>query len=1042
MRLPLTLGLLLTVCAGCDLGQSLFCPPYSAEVVNNGLDDDCDGATDECGLDADCDDARACTQDACLASGLCQHEPVAGNPACQDGDDNPCTEGRCQQGACAATALADGSACPDDGNVCSLDLCSAGACAHPAAADGLACDDGLFCTEGDRCQEGECRGATLRSCEQALPPCVVRFRCDEPGDQCLPVLAEDGASCEDEHYCTTNERCAAGACLAQSDRVCDDADACTLDSCWEFDPLTEEGECRHTLLAESPAMEICGDRRDQDCDGSADECCAASSDFDPPARFPAGDQALTADSADFNADGIPDLVTVNWRADALNVLLGQGSGGRGDGTFGAAVEYPCGDLPEWLVIADFNADGVSDLATANRYSGDVSVLLGGGAAGRGDGTFGPPTSHPVGPAPKHLSAADLDADGILDLVVACRGSVDFSESIGVLRGNGQGGRGDGTFAPVEHPAADFHAGWVTAADLDADGILDLVASDWDESRLHVYHGQGQDGRGDGTFRAPATRVALHSFPRGTAVADLDADAIPDLAVALDADAELQILTGQGSGGIGTATFLQHTLLPVGGSYPFGVQIADLDRDHLADVITADAQSHGLSVFRGLGASGYGNGFLANAVTLSLSEDPAVGGPEGVAVDDFDGDGLLDLAANDTVAGSLFVFRGLGAGARPSGALQPLPGLPLPEEPSAGLSADLDLDGRPDVALAGSGRHLHVRFGVRPGDPGEDALGAPLDLELPGPASALAAADFAFDGIPDLAVALPGSGQVQILRGAGANGRPTRAFSLEGLAAAGAGVSDLVAADLDGDRIPDLATADTAAGTVSVLLGLGADARGTGAFAVPVAYDLGGEPRALAAADVNADAILDLLVVDQAGDQVVVLLGDGDDGRPNGSFSVAQRYPVGDGPVALAPGDFDRDHITDLAVANAGAGTLSVLLGGGAGGRGDGTFAAAAPVAACAEPLAVRAVDLDADDILDLLVACGGEGAIALLPGQGASGRGDGTFAAPRLFPVGGRPAGLLATDQEPNGVQDALALCQETDELVLLLGQADCAAVP
>ncbi len=1040
MRICLALGLLAAACGGCDLGQTLFCPPFAAEVPHNGLDDDCDGVTDECGRDADCDDAEACTLDACLPSGLCRHEPAPAGQACQDADENPCTAGRCHEGACAPEAVDDGSPCPDDGNPCRLHLCAAGACTHPPVDDGLPCDDGQFCTEGDRCVQGECRWDTLRSCEQALPACVLRFRCDEASDQCLPVLAADGASCTDDHFCSTGDRCLAGICTALAERDCDDQDACTLDACWESELIADVGECRHALLPESPAMEVCGDLRDQDCDGLRDECCAASAGLGPPAQFAAGDEALTAASADLDADGIPDLVTVNWRIDALHVLLGRGLEGRGDGTFEPAVAYPCGDLPEWLVIADFDADGVLDLATANRNSGDVTVLRGQGSGGRGDGTFGPPASYPVGPAPKHLAVADLDADGILDLVVACRGSADFSESVGLLRGHGLGGRGDGTFAPVEHLAADFLASWVAVSDLDADGILDLVVSDFEYARLHVYRGQGADGRGDGTFRTPAARVALPGFPRGVAVGDLDADAIPDLAIALDADDEMQILVGQGSGGIGSAAFLPHTRLEVGGQYPFEIALVDLDRDHVRDVVTANANTHDLSVFRGLGDGGHGNGFFAPAQRFALTQEPSSGGPEGLAAADFNGDGLLDLAANDTSANSLFVLPGQGSGARPTGVLRALPGSPLPGAPSAGLVADLDLDGRPDVALLRDGQHLHVLLGAGPDDAWSGALGAPLDLALPGRASALAVADFAFDGIPDLVVALPDTGQVALLRGQGANGRPAPGFSLAGTSPAGAGVAALAVGDFDGDRIPDLATADAAAGTVSVLLGLGSNARGSGGFAAPVAHAVGGAPRALLAADVDADAILDLLVLDEDGDQLVVLRGGGEDGRPDGSFSVAQRYPVGDGPVALALGDFDHDHIADLAVANALSGDLSLLRGGGADGRADGTFDATLSVPACPGPTAVRAGDLDGDAILDLALACAGT--VATLRGQGAGGRGDGTFAAPVSVAVGGPPAELLLTDQEPNGVLDALALCRETNELVLLLGEADCVGTP
>src|SRR5262249_6772094 len=85
-------------------------------------------------------------------------------------------------------------------------------------------------------------------------------------------------------------------------------------------------------------------------------------------------------SADFNGDGVPDLATANPFNNNVSVLLG-----RGDGTFSSPTKYATG-LGAWEIIAaDFNGDGRLDLATANSFGVTVSVLL-----SRGDGTFSPP----------------------------------------------------------------------------------------------------------------------------------------------------------------------------------------------------------------------------------------------------------------------------------------------------------------------------------------------------------------------------------------------------------------------------------------------------------------------------------------------------------------------------------------------------------------------------------------------------------------------------------------------------------------------------
>ena len=97
----------------------------------------------------------------------------------------------------------------------------------------------------------------------------------------------------------------------------------------------------------------------------------------PRLSYVAGDGPWSVTTGDFNGDGVADLATANNYADNLSVLLGVG-----DGTFAAQTTYAAGDRPRSVTTGDFNGDGVTDLATANGKSNNVSVLL-----GVGDGNF-------------------------------------------------------------------------------------------------------------------------------------------------------------------------------------------------------------------------------------------------------------------------------------------------------------------------------------------------------------------------------------------------------------------------------------------------------------------------------------------------------------------------------------------------------------------------------------------------------------------------------------------------------------------------------
>jgi hypothetical protein len=111
--------------------------------------------------------------------------------------------------------------------------------------------------------------------------------------------------------------------------------------------------------------------------------------------------------ADLNGDGKLDLAVANT-AGSVSILLGNG-----DGTFQAPVPYPTGGYSATVIAADFNRDGILDLACGNYYDANVAILL-----GNGDGTFQSPTNYAAAAGARGLVAADFNQDGRLDIAVA------------------------------------------------------------------------------------------------------------------------------------------------------------------------------------------------------------------------------------------------------------------------------------------------------------------------------------------------------------------------------------------------------------------------------------------------------------------------------------------------------------------------------------------------------------------------------------------------------------------------------------------------
>jgi hypothetical protein len=125
-------------------------------------------------------------------------------------------------------------------------------------------------------------------------------------------------------------------------------------------------------------------------------------------------------------------------------------------------------------------------------------------------------------------------------------------------------------------------------------------------------------------------------------------------------------------------------------------------------------------------------------------------------------------------------------------------------------------------------------------------------------------------------------------------------------------------DFNGDGKPDLAAANENSKTVSIRLG-----KGAGQFAAAPDVAVGTGPRFVAVADFNGDGRQDLAVASFANDgsgTVSIRLGNG-----HGGFAVEPDVPVGNRPLSVAVGDFNGDGKPDLAVANAGSNTVSVLL---------------------------------------------------------------------------------------------------------------------
>ena len=320
------------------------------------------------------------------------------------------------------------------------------------------------------------------------------------------------------------------------------------------------------------------------------------------------------------------------------------------------------------------------------------------------------------------------------------------------------------------------------------------------------------------------------------------------------------------------------------------------------------------------------GLVHSAGALELRQAPgspyamSVGEPQAVALGDFNGDGLPDLAvgswahspSNTVGASSVSVLVGQRAGG-----LLSAPGpIALGEGPVSVTAADFNGDGKSDLAAANDGK-LSVFLSDAAGH-FSAAPGSPIDAPR---AFRIVAGDLNGDAKADL-VALNSDDTLSVWLGDG-NGS-FAAASGSPIALGGGSPASVAIGDFNGDGRADLAVTDSARGTVTVLLG-----NGDGTLA-PVAgspFAAGATPDAIAVGDFNGDGRQDLATT--AANGVPVFLGRGD-----GTFApAAPAVTLGPVSAELAVGDFNDDGRPDLAASGDSSdpnGALRLLLGDGSG----------------------------------------------------------------------------------------------------------------
>lgn len=248
--------------------------------------------------------------------------------------------------------------------------------------------------------------------------------------------------------------------------------------------------------------------------------------FTSKTDFPVGDNPVYVAIADINMDGKKDIISANGNTNNVSVLINETDNNTLIPSFSSKYDFSTGNRPVSVVVADINDDSKPDLVTSNYYGESASVLLNITETGNSTPEFSQKTDLMIGTGPTEITAPDLNKDGKPDIAVVNMNTNTISIFINSTS--------SGAVSPEFIEKAVFNTGnnpvSIFSSDINGDGKQDLVTANFTGKSISVLINTTDNYSNKPTF---ADKKDFTTSGNGHAVSggDLNKDGKPDLAVA-------------------------------------------------------------------------------------------------------------------------------------------------------------------------------------------------------------------------------------------------------------------------------------------------------------------------------------------------------------------------------------------------------------------------------------------------------------------------------------------------------------------------------